>query len=63
MPTQLAEAIAAEIRRCLDGELGERLWAPFRRRPVAFLGTNGELAPGLPGLSEVMATRRAELES
>jgi hypothetical protein len=39
------------------------LWAPFRRRPVAFLGTNGELAPGLPGLSEVMATRRAELES
>ncbi len=63
VPTQLAEAIASEIRRCLDGEIGERLWAPFRRRPVAFLGTNGELAPGLPGLSEVIATRRAELES
>ena len=63
VPTQLAEAIASEIRRCLDGQLGERLWAPFRRRPVAFLGTNGELAPSLPGLSEVMATRRAELES
>jgi DNA (cytosine-5)-methyltransferase 1 len=63
VPTQLAEAIASEIRRCLDGQFGERLWAPFRRRPVAFLGTNGELAPGLPGLSEMMATRRAELES
>lgn len=63
VPTQLAEAIASEIRRCLDGQLGERLRGPFRRRPVAFLGTNGELAPGLPGLSEVMATRRAELES
>jgi DNA (cytosine-5)-methyltransferase 1 len=63
VPTQLAEAIASEIRRCLDGQLGERLWAPFRRRPVAFLGTNGELAPGLPGLFEVMATGRVELES
>jgi DNA (cytosine-5)-methyltransferase 1 len=52
VPTQLAEAIASEIRRCLDGQLGERLWAPFRRRPVAFLGTNGELSPGLPGVSE-----------
>ncbi|MGH3195169.1 MAG: DNA cytosine methyltransferase [Streptosporangiaceae bacterium] len=63
VPTQLAEAIAAEIRRCLDGQLGERLSAPFRRRPVAFLGTNGELAPGLPGMSDVVATRRIELES
>ena len=63
VPTQLAEAIGLEVRRCLDGQLGERLFAPFRRRPVAFLGTNGELAPGLPGLSEVMATRRTELES
>ncbi len=52
VPTQLAEAIAAEIRRCLDGHLGERLSAPFRRRPVAFLGTYGELAPSLLGLSE-----------
>ena len=49
VPTQLAEAIASEIRRCLDGQLGERLWTPFRRRPVAFLGTHGELAPGLAG--------------
>ena len=63
VPTQLAEAIAAEIRRCLDGQLGERLRDPFRRRPVAFLGTNGELIPSLPGLSESMAIRRAELES
>jgi DNA (cytosine-5)-methyltransferase 1 len=58
VPTQLAEAIAWEVRRCLDGQLGEILWAPFRRHPVAFLGTNGELAPGLPGL-----TRKAGLES
>lgn len=63
VPTQLAEAIASEIRRCLDGQLGERLRNPFRRRPVAFLGTNGELAPGLPGLSDVMATRKVEFES
>jgi len=63
VPAQLAEAIAAEIRRCLDGQLGERLWAPFRRRPVLFLGTNGELTPGLPGFSEITATRKAELES
>jgi DNA (cytosine-5)-methyltransferase 1 len=62
VPMQLAEAVASEIRRCLDGQLGERLYAPFRRRPVAFLGTNGELAPGLPGLSDVVATRRADLE-
>jgi DNA (cytosine-5)-methyltransferase 1 len=63
VPTQLAQAIASEIRRCLGGQLGERLWAPFRRRPVAFLGTHGELISGLPGLSRVMASRRAELES
>jgi DNA (cytosine-5)-methyltransferase 1 len=63
VPAQLAEAIASEISRCLDGHLGEKLWAPFRRRPVAFLGMNGELSPGLPGLSEVMTPRRAELES
>lgn len=47
VPTQLAEAIVTEIRRCLDGHLGERLYRPFRRRPVAFLGTNGELIPSL----------------
>lgn len=63
VPTQLAEAIGLEIRRCLDGQLGERLRAPFRRRPVAFLGTNGELIPGLPGLSDVMSAGRTEIES
>ncbi len=52
VPAQLAEAIGAEVRRCLEGNLGKRLSAPFRRRPVKFLGMNGELAPGLPGLSE-----------
>jgi DNA (cytosine-5)-methyltransferase 1 len=63
VPVQLAEAIGSEIRRCLDGQFGERLRLPFRRRPVPFLGTNGELAPGLPGLEEVMTTGGGELES
>jgi DNA (cytosine-5)-methyltransferase 1 len=63
VPTQLAQAIASEVRRCLHGQPGERLWAPFRRRPVALLGTYGELSPVLPGLSEMMATRGAGLES
>jgi DNA (cytosine-5)-methyltransferase 1 len=63
VPVQLAEAIGWEIRRCLDGQLGERLRLPFRRRPVPFLGTNGELAPGLPGLDGVMTTGGVELES
>jgi DNA (cytosine-5)-methyltransferase 1 len=62
VPTQLSEAIASEIRRCLDGQLGERLRAPFRRRPIAFLGTHGELAPSLPEVPDLMATGRAELE-
>jgi len=63
VPTQLAQAIASEVLRCLDGQLGDRLYAPFRRRPVAFLGTNGDLAPGLPGLTDIMATGKADLES
>lgn len=63
VPTQLAEAIALEIRRCFDGQLGEKLWTPFRRRPVAFLGTSGELIPGLPGLSDVRVSGRAEIGS
>jgi len=54
VPTQLAEAIASEVRRCLDGQPGEQLIAPFRRRPVAFLGPSGELVPGLPGLPDAM---------
>lgn len=62
VPTQLAEAVGQEVARCLGGQLGDQLLAPFRRRLVAFLGTNGELVPGLPGLSDVMATGRAELE-
>ena len=40
---QLAQAIAAEIGRCLDGTLGERLQDPFRRRPVDALRYRGEL--------------------
>ncbi|HUA30713.1 MAG TPA: DNA cytosine methyltransferase [Streptosporangiaceae bacterium] len=43
VPTQLARAIAEEVRRCLEGQLGERLRDPFRRRPVAYLGTHGDL--------------------
>jgi DNA (cytosine-5)-methyltransferase 1 len=62
VPTQLAQAIGAEVRRCLDGSFDERLRAPFRRRPVTFLGTNGELAPGLPGLSESNAFEGGQLE-
>jgi DNA (cytosine-5)-methyltransferase 1 len=62
VPVQLAEAIAAGTRRCLDGQLGERLWAPFRGRPVPFLGAHGELVPELPGLATVMASGRAEVE-
>lgn len=57
VPVQLAEAIGTEVRRCLDGHLGQRLRAPFRRRPVAFLGVYGELVPGLPGLSGWMESR------
>ncbi len=63
VPVPLAEAIAAEIRRCIDGQLGDRLWAPFRRRPVPFLGAHGELVPELPGLSGLTATGRSALES
>jgi DNA (cytosine-5)-methyltransferase 1 len=51
VPTQLAQAIASEVGRCLDGHLGERLTDPFRRRPVGFLGRHGELISVLPGLS------------
>jgi DNA (cytosine-5)-methyltransferase 1 len=52
VPTQLAEAIGGEVRRCLEGNLGEQLRAPFRRRPVKFLGMNGQQRPasGLAGL-------------
>ncbi|WP_329135292.1 DNA cytosine methyltransferase [Streptomyces sp. NBC_00670] len=43
VPVPLAEAIAAEVRRCLSGELGERLDKPFSRRPVPLIGSHGEL--------------------
>lgn len=43
VPLQLADAIAREVKRCLDGELGERLTNPFRRRPVPLIGARGEL--------------------
>jgi DNA (cytosine-5)-methyltransferase 1 len=63
VPVQLAAAIGTEIQRCLEGRLGERLWLPFRRRPVTFLGTYGELLPWLPGLPVSMVNGRSELES
>jgi DNA (cytosine-5)-methyltransferase 1 len=63
VPTQLAEAIATEVCHCLNGQLGERLWAPFRRRPVAFIGTHGELVPSLSELSGAVTTERVDLES
>src|SRR5260370_8850894 len=34
VPVQFAEAIAAEIPRCLDVQLGDRLSGPFPRPPV-----------------------------
>lgn len=43
VPVPLAEAIASEIRRCLDGHLGQQLSDPFRRRPVPHIGARGEL--------------------
>jgi DNA (cytosine-5)-methyltransferase 1 len=44
-PAPLAHAIAAEVRRCLDGSpAAERLLDPFRRRPIRMLGRHGELA-------------------
>lgn len=43
VPVQLAQAIAQEVRQCLDGQLGERLADPFRRRPVPLIGSCGEL--------------------
>jgi len=43
VPVQLAQAIAREVRHCLDGRPGGRLNDPFRRRPVPFIGTHGQL--------------------
>jgi DNA (cytosine-5)-methyltransferase 1 len=43
VPVQLAAAIGAEIRRCLQGHTGRRLTDPFRRRPVPLIGAHGQL--------------------
>jgi DNA (cytosine-5)-methyltransferase 1 len=43
VPVQLAQAIAHEVQRCLDGQLGQRLADPFRRRPVPLIGDHGQL--------------------
>ena len=43
VPVQLAAAVGAEVRRCLDGSLGEQVTEPFRRRPIPVLGRFGQL--------------------
>jgi DNA (cytosine-5)-methyltransferase 1 len=43
VPVPLAQAIAREVRRCLNGEPVHRLDDPFRRRPVSFIGRHGQL--------------------
>jgi DNA (cytosine-5)-methyltransferase 1 len=43
VPVQLAQAIACEVQHCLDGRPGERLSDPFRRRPVPFIDSHGQL--------------------
>jgi DNA (cytosine-5)-methyltransferase 1 len=43
VPVPLAEAIARQVQQCLDGKLAERVRDPFRRRPVPFIGTHGQL--------------------
>jgi DNA (cytosine-5)-methyltransferase 1 len=63
VPVQLAQAVAAEVRRCLKGHPGQRLSSPFRRRPVEFLGPHGGLIPELIGLPEVLTGRGAGVAS
>jgi DNA (cytosine-5)-methyltransferase 1 len=43
VPVQLATAIAREVDDCLNGHLNEPVRDPFRRRPVPFIGTRGQL--------------------
>lgn len=44
VPVPLAEAIAREVRACLDRQpQSRRLVDPLRRRPVRFIGRHGEL--------------------
>jgi DNA (cytosine-5)-methyltransferase 1 len=59
VPVPLAEAIAHEVRRCLDGQVGEQLTDPFRRRPVPLIGARGELV----ALTHSRPPRSAENES
>ena len=47
VPVQLAEAVAVEVRRCLDGRPSHRLSHAFYRRPVPALGVHGELLDAL----------------
>lgn len=43
VPAHLALAIAGEVSRCLNGNLGQRLRDPFRRRPVPLINARGQL--------------------
>jgi len=43
VPVHLAAAIGVEVRECLAGSPGARLFQPYRRRPVLALGSHGEL--------------------
>jgi DNA (cytosine-5)-methyltransferase 1 len=49
VPVQLARSIGVEILRCLDGRPSGHLEDPFRRRPVPFLGSRGDLLPTRSG--------------
>jgi DNA (cytosine-5)-methyltransferase 1 len=44
VPVPLARAVAAEVARCLNGQPGDRVIEPFRRRPVPALGSSGQLS-------------------
>lgn len=43
VPVQLAGAVAREVQNCLSGKPSGLLTGPFRRRPVSFLGNQGQL--------------------
>jgi DNA (cytosine-5)-methyltransferase 1 len=44
VPVPLARAVAEEVGRCLAGTPGaDRVFQPFRRRPVPLIGAHGEL--------------------
>lgn len=56
VPVQVAEAVGAEVARCLAGRPTARLSRPFRRRPVPLIGVHGELIDQavLPDSAEVV---------